>query len=226
MKINRFGKVAASLIVTSLTFFTSWAAAQEASTTTTTTESAQTAAAPQLDYGVSQILQLSQAKVGDATIVAYIKNAGNSYRLDADQIIYLQQQGVSPLVVNAMLNQPKAGVLAATPPPAPAPAPGTDTPSASAQATYDASAVAPTSIVGPAVSGIDPTAAAIQLSSYNPYYYPYYPYPYVYPAYGYYGYYPGVAVSIGLGGWRGGGYRGAVYGGGFRAGGFHGGFHR
>ena len=34
--------------------------------------------APQLAYGVPQILQLAQAKVGEATIIAYIQNSGNS----------------------------------------------------------------------------------------------------------------------------------------------------
>ena len=41
--------------------------------------------------------------------MAYIKNSGNSYGLNADQIIYLRQQGVSDAVITAMLNQPKPG---------------------------------------------------------------------------------------------------------------------
>ena len=69
---------------------------------------------PALSYGVPQILQLAQAKVTDDTIVAYIHNSGNSYGLNADQIIYLKQQGISENVIIAMLNQPKA---AATPAP-------------------------------------------------------------------------------------------------------------
>ena len=224
MKMNSFGKVAAFMAVAILTFSASWAAAQEASATTTVPASAQATAAPQLDYAASQVLQLAQSKVGDATIIAYINNSGNGYRLDADQIIYLQQQGLSTPVINAMLSQPKAGVLAYTAPAAPAP--GTDTASSS-QPTYDSQPAGSTSIVGPAVTAIDPTAAAVYSSPYYPpYYYPYSSYPYGYPAYGYYGFYPGVSVSIGLGGWRGGGYHGGFYGGGYRGGGFHGGgFH-
>ena len=52
------------------------------------------ASVPQLSYGVPQIIQLAQAKVGDDTIIAYVKNSGNNYGLTADQIIYLRQQGV------------------------------------------------------------------------------------------------------------------------------------
>lgn len=230
MKMNFFGRVAALIAVASLIFSASWAGAQEASATATAAVSASAPATspPQLDYAASQILQLAQAKVGDDTIVAYIKNSGNGYRLDADQIIYLQQQGLSTPVINAMLSQPKPGVLAYAAPAAPAP--GMDTAPAS-QATDDSQPAGSTSIVGPAVTAIDPTAAAIYSSPYYPpYYYPYYSYPYAYPAYGYYGFYPGVSVSIGVGGWRGGGSHGGFYGGGFHGGGFrgggsHGGFH-
>ncbi len=217
MKLNSFGKVAAFLAVASLTFSASRVSAQEASATATTQAPAQTAPAPEMDYGVSQILQLAQAKVGDATIIAYINNSGNGYRLNADQIIYLQQQGLSTAVINAMLSQPKPGVLAYAP--SAAPAPGTSTVSGS-QPVPDSQPATSTVTVGPAVTAIDPTAAAVYAAPYYPpYYSPYYSCPYGYPAYGYYGFYPGVAVSIGWGGgWRGGGYHGGFYGGGFRGG--------
>ena len=49
------------------------AVAQDSTTSTTTATAAQPAAAsqsaPQLSYGVPEVLQLSQAKVGDSTIV-------------------------------------------------------------------------------------------------------------------------------------------------------------
>ena len=76
-------------------------------------------ATPQLSYGVSQIVQLTQAKVGEDTIIAYIKNSGNGYGLNADQIIYLRQKGVSDAVVSAMLNQPKNMTANAAPTSAP-----------------------------------------------------------------------------------------------------------
>ena len=47
---------------------------------------------------------------GISTIIAYIRNSGNSYGLNADQIIYLRQQGLSDAVIRVMLSQPRAGV--------------------------------------------------------------------------------------------------------------------
>jgi hypothetical protein len=75
--------------------------------TTTAAPATAPAATPDLSFGVPQIVQLTQAQVGDGMIVAYIRNSGNSYGLDAGQIIYLRQQGVSDTVINAMLSQPK-----------------------------------------------------------------------------------------------------------------------
>src|ERR1700690_1048719 len=66
----------------------------------------------QLSYGVSQIIQLSKAKVSDDTIVNYIRNSGSSYGMDAGQIVYLKQQGVSDTVINTMLNQPRPAAQA------------------------------------------------------------------------------------------------------------------
>src|SRR5580704_6984520 len=76
--------------------------AQDSTTTAQTVVQAvpATTAAPPLAYGVAQILQLSQAKVDDGIIISYIKNSGNSYGLNADQIIYLRQQGISTGVIN------------------------------------------------------------------------------------------------------------------------------
>ncbi len=104
MKTFRFQKLFLAVAVIGLAFSTLVVAAENSTDTT----------APPLAYGVSEILKLSQAGVGDDTITAYIHNSGNSYGLDADQIIYLKQQGISDHVLTAMLNQPKA---------APAPAP-------------------------------------------------------------------------------------------------------
>jgi len=111
--------------------------------------------APQLSYGVSSIVQLSQANVGDATILKYIQTGGSGYGLNADQIIYLKQQGVSDAVVNAMLSQPSqpapvttvAMAPAAAPDANAAPAPDYSTPSVNAN--YQAEA-APVAAVNPA----------------------------------------------------------------------------
>lgn len=71
--------------------------------------------APLLSYGVDQIIQLSRAKVGDDTIVNFIRNSGSSYGLDANQIVYLKQQGVSDTVINVMMSQPRLMQTAAAP---------------------------------------------------------------------------------------------------------------
>jgi hypothetical protein len=156
------------------------------------------ATAPQLAYGVPQILQLTQAKVGDDTIIAYIKNTGTSYGLNADQIIYLKQQGVSDAVITAMLNQPKPGVAAYSPA-SPAPQPVAQT----------AVAPAPTATVAPTVTYVQAAPAPVY----------YYAQPYYYPSYAWY---PPVSLSFAWGGgWHGGGYYGGWHGGG--NGGWHGG---
>src|ERR1035441_9043111 len=46
--------------------------------------------APQLSYGVPQVLQLAQAKVSDGIIVNYIQNSGTIYSLKADEHVYQQ----------------------------------------------------------------------------------------------------------------------------------------
>jgi hypothetical protein len=155
-------------------------------------------AAPKLSYGVPEVLQLSQAKVSDGTIVTYIQNSGTIYALDASQIVYLKQQGVSDAVINAMLNQRSA--LAST-----QPAQQNNSQTASAQpnavaqptVTYVQSAPPSSVYVIPDTQTYDYNAWL-----YQPYYYPYY-------------YWPPVTFSFGYwGGWHG-GYHG----------GFHGGWH-
>jgi uncharacterized membrane protein YgcG len=186
----------------------------------TITSAAQTAPV-QLSYGVSQIIQLSKAKVGEDTIVNYIRNSGSSYGMDANQIVYLKQQGISDAVINTMLNQPRQ-VAQAAPQPA--------YPTASSTATV---------VAQPAVTYVQPATTYVPSSTvyvipdtqtyryYNNYYQ---------PSYGYYPYYsgwdyPAVSFSFGFGGgyrggWGGGyrgGYSGGYHGGGFRGGG---GWHR
>ena len=142
-----------------------------------------------------QVLQLAQAKVGDETIIAYIKNSGTSYGLNADQIIYLKQQGLSDGVITAMLNQPKPGVAA--------PAPSTPAPQPAAE---PAVATVPTPTPAPAVTYVQSTPPTTY------YYYqsqPYY-YPYCYPSYSIY---PAVSFAFGWGGYNHGYYRGGYYGG-------------
>jgi hypothetical protein len=97
-------------------------------------------ASPQLSYGVSEVMQLVRAKIGEDVIVNYIQNSQNAYGLDVNQILYLKQQGVSDRIISTMLNQPK--LAAATPAP---PAPQPMTAAARTSTTYASTAtVAPT----------------------------------------------------------------------------------
>jgi hypothetical protein len=195
--------------------FTAGNVAAQDSTATTAQPAAASQPAPQLSYGVPQVLQLEQAKISDGVIVSYIQNSGTIYSLKADEIVYLKQQGVSDNVLNAMLNQ-RSRLTGST-----EPATTTASPTTASTQTYAPAAPAPT------VTYDQPTAPPstvyvipdTQTYQYDTYYYSAYPY-YSYPYYGgYYGW-PGVSLSFGWGGYYGGGYRG---GGGFRGGG--GGFH-
>ena len=199
MKTTKLQKMTTVMTVAGLAWSASTALAQDASATNPAPPAAvSTPAVPQLAYGVSQIQQLAQAKVGDATIIAYIKNSGNSYALNADQIIYLRQQGISDSVVTTMLSQPRPGVAVANPN-APAPPP-----------------MASTDYSGQVSTATPPPVAYVQTVPDTTYYYQ----PYYYPDYGWY---PPVSFSFGWGGgYYGGGWRGGGYGGGYGGGG-HGG---
>jgi len=192
----------------------------------TTTKSASVASAPQLSDGPSQILRLAQAKVGEDTIIAFIKNSGNSYPLDAGQIIYLRQQGVSNDVISAMLTQPKPAVAAVTAPQT------SDSTVTTASGTTITTPNGSTATVAPTVTYVQsaPASSVYVIPDTQTYYYDsrYYYQPYYYPYYGWS--YPGVSLSFGFGGgYHGGGFYGGGYhaGGGFHGGGYHagGGFH-
>jgi hypothetical protein len=212
LKITQMQKMLVVLAVAGLAWSSSTVLAQDSSDTNTVQPAASNAAAPQLAYGVSEILRLKQAEVGDDTIIAYIKNSGNSYGLNADQIIYLRQQGISDAVIVTMLSQPRAGVATAAPP---------------ATSTYSSEPVS-TVTAAPAVTYVQ----TVPDTTY--YYQPYYYQPYYYPNYAWY---PPVSFSFGWGGgyygggwrggggWHGGGFGGGGHGGGFGGGG-HGGGHR
>jgi hypothetical protein len=185
--------------IAGMAFSTLTVSAQDSGTTDSASPpTAVSQSAPQLPYGVPQVLQLTQAKVSDSVIINYIQHSGNSYGLDANQIIYLRNQGVSDPVINAMLNQPKSIASSAE-------AAATETSTAAAQPTVTYVQTVPSSSVY-----VIPDTQTYQ---YDGFYYNYnYPY-YVYP-------YPAVSFSFGFGGpWHGGYY----HGGGFHGGGWHGG---
>ncbi len=144
-------------------------------------------------------MQLSQAKVSDSTIITYIKNSGNSYGLDANQIIYLRQQGVSDAVINTMLNQRNNEMAAAV-------QTASQAITAPPQQSYsDTGAQTATAAAQPTVTAFAPSSTVYiipdtQTYRYNAYYYQSYHYPYyAWP-------YSAVSYSFGFGGRWGGGY--------------------
>jgi uncharacterized membrane protein YgcG len=206
--------------VTTLAFTAGNVAAQD-STAAPVQPAAASQSAPQLSYGVPQVLQLVQAKISDGIIVNYIQNSGTIYGLNAGEIVYLKQQGASDTVLNAMLNQ-RSRLTGSS-------EPATTTASAPAASDQTYATTAPTvTYVQPAQSSTVYIIPDTQTYQYDAWYYGGYPY-YGYPAYGYYGY-PAVSFSFGFGnhwgGYHGGGYHGGGYhGGGFNGGGFNGGGH-
>jgi len=198
MKMTKFQSVSVLLAITGLVWLASTAVAQN-SPAATAAQPVASPAAPQLAYGVPQILQLKQAEVSDSTIIAYIRNSGNSYGLNADQIIYLRQQGVSDAVLTAMLQQPKSAVAATS---APVAMPTTPAPTPVASSAY---------VGQDSTATVAPSVTYVQTVPDTTYYYAQ---PYYYPGYAWY---PPVSLSFGWGwggGWHGGGY-----------GGWHGGWH-
>jgi hypothetical protein len=182
------------------------ARAQDSPAATPMQPAAVSVSAPPMSYGMSQVLQLVQAKVGEDTIIAFIQSSRNSYGLTADQIIYLKQQGVSDAVITAMLKQPRAGVAEAGPT-----APLDAEP---AYAGQDSTAT----VAPPDASGPETTYYAQPYYYDQPYYCPGLPF--------YYGGYWGGGYG---GGYRAGGFRGGTGFHGSGGGGFHGrsstGFH-
>jgi hypothetical protein len=88
---------------------------------------AQTAPAD-LSPDVQEVLTLSRQHMDDSVITNYIISSGKSYKLSADDILYLNKQGVSEPVINVLLQTGSSGGdNAQTPAPTP-PAPIVATP--------------------------------------------------------------------------------------------------
>lgn len=202
------------MTLTALALLTFTAAAQDSSNAAGAT--AQTAAtvqtAPQLSYGVPQILEMSRAKVSDGTIITYIQNGGTIYALNAEQIVYLKQQGVSDAVLNAMLNQRSRLAQSATTQSASQPNNSDNSSAQTANAVAQPTVTYVQTIPSTSVYVIPDTQT---YDYYTYYYHPFYAWPY-----------PAVTFSVGWGGGWHGGYHGGWHGGGYHGGGFHGGGHR
>jgi hypothetical protein len=158
----------------------------------------------ELSYGVSDILKLSRAKVGEETTIAFIENSRRVYSLSAPEIIYLRREGVSDRVLIAMMDPKRSAEAAkAAVPILPAP---------SRQPTYPVVSAPQytTTIAQPSVTYVQSAPTYVPSSTVyvsSPAYVNYGYYPYYYPYYRY----PSLSWSVGFGG-RGywGGYRGGV----------------
>lgn len=126
---------------------------------------AQTAPAPAnppaLSPDLQEIMTLSQQHMGDEVITNFIHSSGKAYTLSANDIIYLNSQGVSSAVINALL-QTSANASAPLTPAAPAtPAvPATPAPAAPAPAAPATPAAATAAPQPPPIDGSDTAAPA------------------------------------------------------------------
>jgi hypothetical protein len=92
-----------------------------------------------LSPDLQEVVKLAQAKMPDDVIKNYISSTGKSYRLSADDIIYLNSQGVSPSVISALQT-----TSSPTPPPvAPPAAPPVTQPSSPPAPPFDGSTPPP-----------------------------------------------------------------------------------
>ena len=203
---------------------------------------ADTAAAPQGsgvtvrgNNAVLEVLKLSRAKVGEDTIVDFIKRSGAVYELSAEDLVQLHNEGVSDRVLSAMLASrsaapaiPPAPVVTPPPPASPAPtsqpvvaAPAGQTDYPGGVSTQPVPAPATTVVQQPAVTYVQAPPTYVQAAPTVVYAPPvvtsyYYGSPYYYGVGHGWGYpRSGISVSLGFGG----GFRGGYFGG------YHGGFH-
>jgi len=122
-----------------------------------------------LSPDLQEVVTLSRQHMGDDVITNYIKSTGKSYKLSADDVIYLSNQGVSQGVISALLQTASSGGSPAdqNPPlaslPAPPPAP-VQTPSAIVTAAPPPPG--PTPLPVPAVAPV-PTPEAAPASEIN-----------------------------------------------------------
>ena len=71
-----------------------------------------------LTPGLSEVVKLAQAGVGEEVILAYVEKYSGDFNLGADQILYLNDLGVSSTVVTSMLKHDGSNVAAAPAAPA------------------------------------------------------------------------------------------------------------
>jgi len=148
---------------------------------------------PSLPSGVSEVMKLFKGRIPDDIIVSYIKNSRETFYLSADNLIALQQQGVSGPVLTAMIQRygelqrqapMTASAQAQVPVPSQAPVPQYNAYTAedqAAAANYNAALQARANAynyayVAPPNYGIYPAPVYVDPYYYDPFYYPWYPF--------------------------------------------------
>jgi len=114
---------------------------------------------PALPPGVQAVVDMAQAHVGDAVLLEFIKGSTSSFQLNADEIVYVRDLGLSEEVITAMIRhggEPSADASVPAPAPAtfapPAPAPDVAAPATPVYATPMATEAPPPTVVEPAVT--------------------------------------------------------------------------
>jgi hypothetical protein len=115
---------------------------------------AQTTAA-NLSPDLQEVVKLAQAHMSDDVILSFIKGSGKSYILSADDMLYLNSQGVSQPVITALMQTKSAALAAPAAPAAPAPAPPPAVMPAPAPAPVAAPAYTPAPIPAPPPGLVD-----------------------------------------------------------------------
>jgi len=83
-----------------------------------------------LSPGLQEVVKLTKAHMTDDVILAYIHNSGAGYNLSADDILYLNTQGVSQPVISALLQSRSSAPSSPAAPAAPVAPPATSYPPA------------------------------------------------------------------------------------------------
>lgn len=73
---------------------------------------AETPSEPILSPGLGEIARLARARVGDDTLLAFIRNSGQTYAPSADDLLYLSGLGISQEVIAALYKPPLPGAPA------------------------------------------------------------------------------------------------------------------
>jgi hypothetical protein len=108
---------------------------------------------PALPPGVQAVVDMAQAHVGDTVLLEFIKGSTSSFQLNADEIVYVRDLGLSEEVITAMIRH--GGELpapAAAPVAPPAPAPGPVAPATPVYVTSMSTEAPPPTVVEPAAT--------------------------------------------------------------------------